>query len=205
MDLRALPGEGTGRPDDADLLARVAAGDRGASLEELFARYAPRVFGLGLRLLGDRGLAEELVQETFVRVWRVADRYDATRGSAPTFVFTIARRLAVDLARRPSSRPFLGPAPDETTGGDHRQARRPRADEGGAAEAEAIVVGLIVRDALDALTPAHRDVLELSYRSGLTQPEIARRLGLPLGTVKTRTYYALRALKLALEERGVDG
>ncbi|HEX2851013.1 MAG TPA: sigma-70 family RNA polymerase sigma factor [Acidimicrobiales bacterium] len=192
---------GAGRADDAELLALVAAGDRGAPLEELFARYAPRVYGLGLRLLGERGLAEELVQETFVRLWRAAARYDRSKGSVPTFVFTIARRLAIDLVRRPSSRPFLSPPAETDPERDPSGATRP----GAPAEADSIVVGLVVRDALDSLTPAHRDVLELSYRSGLTQVEIARRLGLPLGTVKTRTYYALRALKLALEERGVDG
>lgn len=192
---------GAGRADDADLVALVAAGDRGAPLEELFARYAPRVYGLGLRLLGERGLAEELVQETFVRLWRAAGQYDRTKGSVSTFLFTIARRLAIDLVRRPSSRAFLGPQPDPER---EPPMRTPAAPSEVASEADSIVVGLVVRDALDALTPAHRDVLELSYRSGLTQVEIARRLGLPLGTVKTRTYYALRALKLALEERGVD-
>jgi len=83
--------------DDAKLIARVAAGDLGHPLEELYDRYAARLHGLGLRLLGDPGLAEELVQETFVRLWQSADRYDPKRGSVPSFVFTIARRLAIDL------------------------------------------------------------------------------------------------------------
>lgn len=174
--------------DEAELLARVAAGDRGAPLAELYTRYEGRLYGLGVKLLGDASLAEELVQETFVRLWRKAGQFDPARGTVATFVFTIARRLAIDLWRRPSSRPF-SPEPDE--------------GEAPGDPIERILIGLTVRDALDALSPAHRQVLELSYQHDLTQADIAARLGLPLGTVKTRTYYALRALKLALEERGV--
>jgi len=187
------------RPDDraadaaaareAELLDAVAAGDRGAPLKELYHRYEGRLYGLGLRLLGDAGLAEELVQETFLRLWRSADRYDRERGAPSTFIFTIARRLAIDLWRRPSSRPFAESA-DEAPGPD---------------AVERVIVQLTVRDALDSLSDAQREVLELSYDRDLKQSEIAERLGIPLGTVKTRTYHALRALKLALEERAVDG
>lgn len=176
---------------DAELLLAAGRRDR-AALEELYERYAARLFSLGLKLLGDGGLAEELVQETFVRLWRTAATFDPERGSASAFIFVIARRLAVDLWRRPSSRPMpsLGAAEDE----------------GGVVDdpVDAFVLGVVVRDALDALSPSHREVLELAYRGDLTQRQIARRLELPLGTVKTRAYYALRALKLALEERGVD-
>ena len=175
--------------EEAALVARVAAGDRGAPLAELYRRYEGRLYGLGLRLLGDPGLAEELVQETFVRLWRNAPRFDAARGSVSTFVFTLARRIAIDLWRRPSSRPFAPPLEDLVAPGDAM---------------DRLVVGLTVRDALESLSPAHREVLDLSYSGDLKQTEIAERLGLPLGTVKTRTYYALRALKLALEERGLD-
>ena len=173
---------------DAELLGAVADGDRGDPLRELYRRYASRVYGLGVQLLSDRGLAEELVQETFVRVWRNAGRFDPARGSPATFIFTIARRLAIDLWRRPSSRPIEidPPLPSE----DH---------------VDRLVVGLGVRDALDSLTEPHRQVLELSYRNDLKQGEIAEKLGIPLGTVKTRTYHALRSLRSALEERGIHG
>src|SRR5215472_7204485 len=96
---------------DADLLLAVGGGDRDEALPELYRRYERRLFGLGLRLLGDRGLAEELVQETFVRLWRTADRFDPERGSPPSFIFAIARRLAIDLWRRPSSRPLAVDTP----------------------------------------------------------------------------------------------
>jgi RNA polymerase sigma-70 factor (ECF subfamily) len=147
------------------------------------------VYGLGVQLLGDRGLAEELVQETFVRLWRSAGQFDPERGSAATFIFTIARRLAIDLWRRPSSR-LVPPQP----------APEPSEDQ-----VDRLLVGLEVRDALDSLSEAHRQVLELSYRHQLKQTEIAERLGVPLGTVKTRSYHALRSLRAELEQRGVHG
>ncbi len=174
---------------DAALLAAVAAGDRGEPLRLLYRRYAGRVYGLGLQLLGDQGLAEELVQETFVRVWRQAAHYEPDRGSVPTYVFTIARRLAVDLWRRPSSRPARAepaPLPDDD-------------------QVDELLARLEVRDAMQSLSAAHREVIELSYLRQLKQTEIAERLGIPLGTVKTRSHHALRALKAALQDRGFDG
>ena len=179
--------------DDAALLQRVARGDLSHPLEELYDRYAARLHGLGLRLLGDPGLAEELVQETFVRLWQSADRYDPQRGSVTSFVFVIARRLAVDLWRRPSSRPFA----------DLEEAdRSPDRDPGDAVDQ--LLVGIHVRDALASLPDGQREVLELLYLQDLTQRQVADRVGVPLGTVKTRAFYGLRTLKEALRERDVD-
>ena len=174
--------------DDVELMLQIAAGDAGAPMAELFHRYAGRLYGFGVRRLGDTGLADELVQETFVRVWRTADQYDPARGSVATFLFTLARRIAVDLWRRPSSRSFEPPVEQETAMGD---------------PSDELVRAWALREAMESLSHAHREVLELSYgETGLSQREIADTLGLPLGTVKTRSYYALRSLKLALEERG---
>jgi RNA polymerase sigma-70 factor, ECF subfamily len=178
--------------EDADLLARVAGGDLGHPLEELYDRYAGRLYGLGLRLLGDPGLAEELVQETFVRLWQSAGRYDPQRGSVTSFVFTIARRLAIDLRRRPSSRPF---AELEASQG---------ADQEPGDAVDRLLVGLHVRDALNSLPDSQRQVLELLYLQDLTQRQVADRVGVPLGTVKTRAFYGLRALKEALSARDVN-
>jgi RNA polymerase sigma-70 factor (ECF subfamily) len=179
--------------DDAKLIARVAGGDHGHPLEELYDRYAGRLHGLGLRLLGDPGLAEELVQETFVRLWQSAGRYDPQRGSVPSYVFTIARRLAIDLWRRPSSKPFTDLGEVD---------RGPDQDPGDLVDQ--LLVGLNVRDALASLPEGQREVLELLYLQDLTQRQVAERLGVPLGTVKTRAFYGLRTLKEALRQRDVD-
>jgi RNA polymerase sigma-70 factor, ECF subfamily len=177
--------------DDAALLCRVASGDQGAALHELYRRYERPVFEFGLRLLGDRELAAELVQETFLRLWRTAGRFDESRGTVTAYLFTLARHLAVDLWRRPSSRP-LDPEPSEQL-----------AAPGDATEQ--LLTRLVVDQAMAQLSAPHREVLALSFRGDLTQPVIAQVLGIPVGTVKTRSYHALRALKAALEERGVRG
>ena len=90
---------------EAALLARVAAGEREGPLGELYDRYGPRLYGLGMRLLGDATLAEELVQETFVRLWRSAGRFDPEQGSVRIWTWMLARRVAIDLQRRAAVRP----------------------------------------------------------------------------------------------------
>ena len=175
---------------EADLLARVASGDAGEPLRSLYRRYEGRLYGLGLRLLGDPGLAEELVQETFVRVWQGADRFDPARGSVRGLVFTIARRVAVDLWRRPSSRAF-GAEPPELAVDD--------------VASDQVLLSITVRDAMMSLSPAHREVLELVYDDDMRLADVAERLEVPLGTAKTRAHYALHALRAALTERGWDG
>jgi RNA polymerase sigma-70 factor, ECF subfamily len=175
---------------DDQLLGLVAAGDRDQAMGALYDRFARRVYGLGVHQLGTQSLAEDLVQETFVRVWQSAPRFDAAKGSAATFIFTIARRQAIDVWRRRSARPAEG-----------AEAREESMPNG----VDRLLVGLAVREALDALSPPHREVIELAHGLALTQTEIAERLGIPLGTVKTRTYHALRALRTALQERGIDG
>jgi RNA polymerase sigma-70 factor, ECF subfamily len=174
---------------EAALLAQVAAGDRDEPLAELYRRYGRRLYGLGLHLLRDRGLAEELVQETFLRLWRSSGRFDPGRGSVRTFVFTLARRAAVDLHRRRSSASLT-------------PARLDEAEALGGGEAfDDLLLGLDVREALAALSTKHRQILELHYVGDMTQTQIAAHLQVPLGTVKTRTYYALRAFREQLEER----
>jgi len=177
---------------EAVLVARVAAGDRGEPIAALYARYGRQLYSLGLQLLGDRGLAEDLVQETFVRLWRSSGRFDPERGSVRTFVYTLARRAAVDLLRRRASRPLTLLDEDEEL---ESLAERPF---------DALVLGLDVRAALETLSPAHRQILELHYLSDMSQVHIAEQLGIPLGTVKTRTYHALRALRVEFAGRSLD-
>lgn len=182
--------------EEATLVARLAAGEHEQPMRALYGRYGPRLYGLGRSLLGDIGLAEELVQETFVRLWRSAGRFDPALGSVRTFIFTIARRVAVDLHRRPSSRPLES---------QRTNAREESAWSVSEDAYDQLLLGLDVRQALDSLSDKHRETLELYYERDLTQREIAARLGVPLGTVKTRAFHALQALKLTLEERGLIG
>ncbi len=177
--------------DDADLVAQIAAGDIGDPMAELYRRYGGRLYRFGLQLLADAGLAEELVQECFVRLWRTAGRFDTSRGTVAAYMFVMGRSIAADLRKRPSSRPLM---PVE-------EAQVPAQPD----SADRIVETLMVKDALDALSAAHRDVLMLVHAEGLTQSQIAERLALPLGTVKTRMFHGLRALRAALAERGYDG
>jgi RNA polymerase sigma-70 factor, ECF subfamily len=176
---------------EAALVERLAAGDLGVAVEELYDRYARRLYGLGLHLLGDAGFAEDLVQETFLRLWRSAGRYDRRRAPVRTFVFVLARRAAVDLWRRRGEPP---PAIVAEPDAEHAV---------GTAEYEQVLTRLDMGEALQALSPAHREVLELQYHSDLTQTQVAERLGVPIGTVKSRTLYAMRALARELKDRGL--
>jgi RNA polymerase sigma-70 factor (ECF subfamily) len=181
------------------VLPAVAAGDERA-MDELWSRYADRVRALGLRLSSyDARFADDLVQETFAKLWRGAARFDPQRGTETTFVFTVARRAAVDQWRRgrraAEDRPldFLPESAGAVTTG-------PGAPE---AHVESVVTGWAVVDALDALPEAQREVIDLAYYSQLSQSEIADRLGIPLGTVKTRTFNALKTLRAEMTTRGV--
>lgn len=177
---------------EAALMSRIAAGDREAPLIELYDSYARSVYRLGIRMLGDQGRAEELVQETFVRLWQSAGRFDPAQSSARGFLFVLARRAAVDLRRRVAARPALVAV-------DPEQLQ----EQGGEEYADRLLAGLEVREALEGLSPKHREVLELGYDQDLSQIQIADRLEVPLGTVKTRTYHALRALKAEFDRRGL--
>lgn len=174
--------------EEAELVAQIAAGEVEAPVTELYRRYGRRLFRFGVQALGNEGLAEEMVQECFVRLWRTAGRYDAARASVGTFLFVIARSTALDIRKRPSSRDLL-PLEEVYTPPQFSNV-------------EQVLDSLIMREALDTLSVTHRQVLRLAYDQDLTQTQIADRLGLPLGTVKTRTFHAMRALRAALDERG---
>jgi RNA polymerase sigma-70 factor, ECF subfamily len=174
--------------EEADLVAQVAAGDSDAPMAELYRRYAGRLYRYGMQALGDAGLAEEMVQECFVRLWRTAGRFDLARGSVAAYIIVIGRSVAADVRKRPSSRPLE--QLEETQ-------LPPQLDS-----VDEILSGLIVREALDSLSQAHQQVLMLA-EAGLTQSQIATQLGLPLGTVKTRIFHGLRALRATLDKRGL--
>ena len=167
---------------DEVLVQRVAeSGDEGA-LSELYDRYAGLVYGTGLRYLGDRGLAEDLVQDVFAAVWRNSGRFDASRASFATWVYRITRNRATDLIRRRKARV-------RTVGGDVPFEPGEEDPAGELSRSFDVAAGL------SRLSAVHREVLTLAYFEGLSQSEISRRTGTPLGTVKSRTTAALRALR----------
>jgi RNA polymerase sigma-70 factor (ECF subfamily) len=178
VSIRAV---GADTRSDAELLAQVADGDHGA-FEELHRRYARSVLGIALRRIGDRGRAEDAMQDTFTSVWRSAARFDPARGKATSWLFTVARNAIVDCLRR---------RPDATTA-DPPDV--PANDPGPDDAAESEWVSWRVHRALETLPQQERMLVELAYWGGLSQSEIAERVGIPLGTVKTRTRSALHRL-----------
>jgi RNA polymerase sigma-70 factor (ECF subfamily) len=187
--LRAVPTDPApppSDPSDADLLARVGERDREA-FELLYGRYVRSIFGLALRRLGDRGHAEDAVQEAFAAIWRSASTYRPERGAAGGWLYTVARNAIVDRLRR------NGPSVD---------AELPElasAEPGPPERAEDSFVSWRVHRALEELQPREREVIELAYWSGMSQSEVAEYLNLPLGTVKTRTRSGLARLASVLE------
>ena len=175
--------------EDAELLAAIAAGDR-VAFAGFFARYARRVKAFLIRSGTRVDEAEELSQEVMVTVWRKAASFDPAKASAATWLFTIARNRRIDLIRR-HARPAPDPEdplfqPDPDPDGADILGRRQR--------------DAALRVALAELPEAQREVLQVAFFEGLSQSEIAERLGLPLGTVKSRARLALARLRAALGE-----
>ncbi|HKC13466.1 MAG TPA: sigma-70 family RNA polymerase sigma factor [Vicinamibacteria bacterium] len=169
---------------DAEKILRQLAGGEGHALGELYDRYANTVKGLAMRILRDRCDAEEVVQDVFVQVWSQAGRFDPLRGTPLAWLCAIARTRAIDRLRRRVARREQGGDPHAAIMGI---SERPRSEN-----------GIAVRKALDGIPPDQRRALELAYYDGLTHSEIARRVGAPLGTIKTRIRTGLTRLRGAL-------
>jgi RNA polymerase sigma-70 factor, ECF subfamily len=186
---RSAPGRSQAT-SDSELMAAFIRQNRGAA-EELYRRLAPRVFGLGRVMLGNPTLAEDLVQDTFVKVWRKAGSYDPALGSLDTWVLLIARSLAIDTIRRRvlearvMSR--LGEPEEATDGSEPEQT------------AEIHDLAARARHVMGSLSPGQRAALELAYYGGKSSTEVAELEGIPVGTAKTRIRGALLRLRQALE------
>jgi RNA polymerase sigma-70 factor (ECF subfamily) len=172
--------------DPIHLLQQVAGGDREA-FRRFYDRYATLAFTFALRLLGSRSDAEDLLQEIFLQVWRQAQSYSPQRGSPEAWLITMARSRAIDKLRSSRRRGMSTSSPDEAS----------RVEVGVPVEppTQASEAKLMVQGVLDRLPETQRIVLELAYFDGLTQSEIAARLGEPLGTVKTRMRAGLERLR----------
>lgn len=200
-----------GRPDDATLVRMVAGGSFDA-LASLYDRHGGAVFAAACRLTSDRGVAEEVVQDTFLALWDRAETFDPTLGSLSAWLHTIARNRTVDRLRAAGRRPQFAAPPSSADGADSETQLLERAASSGTIVAGSVApdgpeVALASKEtrasielALSAMASEERTVIVLAYREGLSQTEIAQRLGWPLGTVKTRTRRALRRLREALEE-----
>jgi RNA polymerase sigma-70 factor (ECF subfamily) len=173
-------------PSDGELIERIGEGDR-AAFESLYARYARPIFALALRRLGDRGRAEDAVQEAFAAVWRSARTYRPERGAGAHWLYAVARNAIVDRGRARGENPA-------------EPAEEPSAEPGPPDVAESDWAAWRVHRAIGELPERERVVVELAYWGGLSQSEVAKRLGVPLGTVKTRTRSALSRLADLLEE-----
>jgi RNA polymerase sigma-70 factor (ECF subfamily) len=161
---------------------------RERDVREAYAAHANELYGFALRSLGDAGLAEEAVQETFLRAWRAGDRFDPQIGSLRTWLFAILRNVVIDLGRA--------------------RASRPRVAEGGVEPSveplDEALLAWQVEEAMRRIGEPHRRVLVETYYRGRPYAEVAEELGVPEGTVKSRVYYGLRALRVVLEEMGYE-
>lgn len=149
-------------------------------VREAYAAHSGELYSFAMRSLGEAGLAEEAVQETFVRAWRAGDRFDPEIDSLRTWLFAILREVVIDLGRRPDARPQVA--------------------EGGVEPLELSLPAWQVEEAMRRIGEQHRQVLVETYYRGRPYAEVATELGVPEATVKSRVYNGLRALKVALEE-----
>ncbi len=177
--------------DDSALVARLARGEREA-VDQLYARFGRPLYAFVQGIVGDAGLAEEIVQDTFVAAWRGAAGFEA-RSSVSSWLFAIARRQARDRLRR--TRPELVPVEE--------LAAQPAGEPGPEAAALSSADRKQLRAALYRLPAVHRECLVLAFVAELSGPEIAAVLGIPEGTVKSRLHAARRAMReqLAVEEK----
>jgi RNA polymerase sigma-70 factor, ECF subfamily len=182
----------TAELSDEQLMARLYGPQVEAALSELYDRYIRTVYGVGIKILGDRSLAEEMVQEVFLKVWRSSGTFDPSRASFSTWLYRVTRSVALDLYRKRTSR--IRPVPNADS---HIAAARDSS-----AGPEEIVddswLSWRMSNALEELGATQREVVELAYFQGLSQREISERTGMPLGTVKSRTASAMKRLRQGL-------
>jgi RNA polymerase sigma-70 factor, ECF subfamily len=181
--------------DDSDLARRLRARDAHV-MPKLYDRYGRAVYSLIYRVVRDAGVAEDLVQETFLRVWNRAHSFDAERGALGPWILTVARNRAIDHLRSAEGRMAAGAL-------ELDRIENPALFSSFEDSALTIDRARRLKDAFTKLTPAQREVIELAYYEGLSQTEMAIRLKQPLGTVKTWVRTALKVLREQLSEAAI--
>jgi RNA polymerase sigma-70 factor, ECF subfamily len=161
-----------------------------SDLRAAYAAHGGELYRFALRTLADAGAAEEAVQETFLRAWRAGERFDPSLGSLRTWLFAIARNVVIDAGRARAARPKLD-------GGVE-------VDVAAADPIENVMVAWQVEEALRRISVEHRTAIVETYYKGRPHAEVAAELGIPEGTLRSRIFYGLKALRLALEEMGWD-
>ncbi len=186
---------------DETLVIQVARGNP-AALEALYDRYASKVLGISLWIMGDQAQAEDVLQETFWRVWQNAATYEAQRGSFTGWLFRIARNLAIDAYRRRNVRPQLLAS---ANGSEPSFEETPDPEMNVAEQAQSMLANRQIRTALAALPGVQRQVIEMAYFYGMTRQEIADATGEALGTIHTRARLALQKLRGEFEREEFEG
>ena len=186
---------------DETLVIQVARGNT-AALEVLYDRYSSIVLGISLKVIGDQVLAEDVLQETFWRVWQSAATYQVQRGPFTGWLFRITRNLAIDAYRRRNVRPQ---AISSVNGSDPILDEMPDPDTDVAEQAQSILKNRQIRKALASLPGVQRQVIEMAYFYGMTRQEIAEATGEALGTIHTRARLALQKLRGELDRDEFEG
>jgi len=184
---------------DLGLLKRIAIRDE-AALAELYDRHSRLAYSVIMRILGSPSDAEDVLQETFVRVWSRAETYDALMGTPAAWLTRIARNRAIDRLRARRVRGHIAVGPTIQGGDDAPRSEEPVTRDTPETVLEGRTMAGAVRTALAALTPAQRTLIEAAYFEGYTHSELATRFGVPLGTVKTRIRSGLAAMRDRLEQ-----
>jgi RNA polymerase sigma-70 factor (ECF subfamily) len=177
---------------DEQCMTRLTGPEVEVAISTLYDRYSRTVYGVGLKILGDRSSAEELVQEVFLKVWRSSSTFDSSRGSFSTWLYRVTRSCALDLYRKRAHK--VHPVPE----GESYLATARDSSAGPQEVVDESWLSWRVSRALEVLDALHREVIELAYFGGLSQREISERTGMPLGTVKTRTASAFKSLRAEL-------
>ncbi len=182
-------------------ISRTTAGGPGAGplgseegIRALYRAHGPELYRFVVRQLHDEGRAADVVQEIFLRAWRAADRFDPDIASARVWLFAIARNATIDEARRRAARPLQVVPPDDLD--QNESTSYPTHD--------AVINTWLVEEALRRISEPHRVALVETYLRGRPYEDVAGELGMPVGTLRSRVFYGLKALRLAMDEMGVE-